>query len=421
MQSLLHGCLHTLRRNAVKLLTLVIVPLGLYAALAERPVRRPAPRPLGRVPGLERVAYAGNGHRVALAVRHGMATLVHICDIGALSLLATVQAPVHLEGIDLNIDGSRLIGRAGTNVFVWDAATGRLVRRWNTSRTYEGEEVIGTSYCATTLQFVVVTARHCRHDCDSSMAPLCVRYINVLTGSLMYLVPVTPESAVTRAIRDVAVSPDGRFLVLSTGGARSRLLHVYDIKSRRQILDREGFVRGTARRRFEVGATARTKTPLALQFSPRGQTLALVPPAPSVSDRDDGEEKTPVVRLWDLTGLQPPLSIDAGHQPGKLTFSPDGRCLALHSGSDVVLWDVRARRQVLRLPAPASTLDSNAIFSADSRLVAIGNEIRNTTAGKLLRTMGDGKQQIDVLAFAPNGARLLTYDDQGAVRQWRVR
>ena len=120
---------------------------------------------------------------------------------------------------------------------------------------------------------------------------------------------------------------------------------------------------------------------------------------------------------------------EADHYPWALQFSPDGRLLAVGTGSGKVeLWDLTSRRELYDLQVGAKA-DSNhdvyaIAFSPDGRWMAAsafytGITLWDAATGQQVRTLiHDTSSTVHHLAFSPDGRWLLSTGD--ALRVWDV-
>lgn len=171
-------------------------------------------------------------------------------------------------------------------------------------------------------------------------------------------------------VGDVAFSPDRKTLAVGGG---------HDIEHNRSA--GEGIWLWDLARHRNV-ATLPTRVGVSfMAFSPDGRTLA--------GDGESNEGEWTDVWLWDLSSRQRTSTItgrtsahyspeDEGRQFSSVTFSPDGRTLAVggrapHGEGAVLLWDVPGRRNIATVTFTNRRADVDAVaFSPDGRTMAIG-------------------------------------------------
>jgi WD40 repeat protein len=155
-----------------------------------------------------------------------------------------------------------------------------------------------------------------------------------------------------------------------------------------------------------------------MTFSPDGRTLAV----------DVG---TYTVTLWDVTEPYRPAPISALHGVDwveAVTYSPDGRTVAVGEGRSVVLWDVTDRTKPVRSTTLKGHSDAvlDAAFSPDGRTLATGSADRTAAvwnlAGRARRQaiLTGTRAAVRSVAFGPDGRTLTTGSEDGSVAFWDV-
>ncbi|MDE0681276.1 MAG: sigma-70 family RNA polymerase sigma factor [Candidatus Poribacteria bacterium] len=209
-----------------------------------------------------------------------------------------------------------------------------------------------------------------------------------------------PEGAKSRlgkgAIRAITYSPDGRRLAV----ASSIGIWLYDTHSG-QVLDL---------------LTTHTDWVNSVAFSSDGKTL--------VSGSKDN-----TIRLWDAqTGtLRKTLTL-IGHKGEiwEMAFSPDGKILATWSWeweSPIHLWDVETGARLHNFVGEARDNVNSMAFSPDGNTLASpldNGTIRlwNTQTGELSRILIGHTYHVSCVAFSPDGKMLASGSYDGTLRLW---
>jgi RNA polymerase sigma factor (sigma-70 family) len=246
-----------------------------------------------------------------------------------------------------------------------------------------------------------------------------------------------------RSASALAFSPDGSLLVSgqeSIGWLNGRVdesfLSIWDIATGRQVHRFFGHYGGTSAVVFAPdgktfasagGETVvRTWDPASGRESePRpghkGQyaKLAISPADGTVFTGGDLDR---IILRWDPTtgnclgtvaeGLSGVLALDV---------APDGKSMLIDTWDGLMLWDIAKGREVRRFSGkrPAHTGFYRAEFSPDGRSVTMGLEVWETATGRKLASFAhrdpDGmtRSLYRTARFAPNGKRLIAFDENG--------
>jgi WD40 repeat protein len=185
------------------------------------------------------------------------------------------------------------------------------------------------------------------------------------------------------AIRQPVFSPDGKTLFASAGGK----VHRWDVATGKELPA------------FEIGGVMKGDyTQCAL--SQDGRTLAVC----------SFSRASPMVLLNAATGrVRRRLE---GVQAYSLTvaFSPDGGTLAVNAGGSVSLWEVASGRPRGRLEEPRGVFALS--FSPDGRLLAVSSvheeqvSLWDLAAGKVVGSIRSDIGRVESLAFSPDSSRL---------------
>jgi WD40 repeat protein/DNA-binding SARP family transcriptional activator len=225
-----------------------------------------------------------------------------------------------------------------------------------------------------------------------------------------------------------AVSADGHFLLAGSGDGDVRLVDVDSGEvihtfpgATDYIPDVDFSPDGTLVAAIDVDGlrlwdvatgTERWSLPVGTQdvtFSPDGRSLALLlDGAASLLDVEDGHV------------LQQVTIPDAGG----LFLAPDGRTAFATAGATGSLWDLETGMQLREFIGHTARI-ANAAFSADGRLVATSSNdetarIWDVATGTLLQTLAGHTEIVFQSAFSPDGSLLLTGSLDNSARLWDV-
>jgi RNA polymerase sigma factor (sigma-70 family) len=263
-------------------------------------------------------------------------------------------------------------GGSGHAVRLWDAATGKELRRFP-----HGGEALDVAFAPDGKSLAFTSHPHVLL-CDAATGKELQRF----TGH-------------TNGICGVAFAPDGRVLA---SASHDKTVRLWDTATGKELVQCQGH-EGTA---WKVA------------FFPDGKMLASA-----------GLDKT--VRLWEAsTGKE--LARLEGHtgEVCGVAIAPDGKTLASGSSDKTVrLWDVAAARELRTLAGHQGHVNA-VVFSPDGKTLASGSNdstIRfwDVATGKEQRRIEGLRSFAKALAFLPDGHTLASGGVWGsAVQFWDV-
>ena len=284
-----------------------------------------------------------------------------------------------IKAVDVSPDGRHLAS----------ASADRSVRVWELETTFPGRRPLSTHGAPIT-------------DLDFGPAEDALLAAGDRQGAITLWDPVTGEQRGSAMgghagwVTSVAFSPDGGLLASGDSGSTVRLW---------QLGHEQPSMRGLDAHTNEIGGVA---------FHPDGEVL--------VSGDRDG-----AVHVWDVTSgetLGDPLTSPA-RQVLDVAFSPDGATLAVASQDGTVrLWDWADRRE--RASVQHSGWVLTVAWDAGSRLLASGSSERtivlwDSRTERARPRLTGHLDQINDLAFSPDGAILVSASRDGSIRLWDVR
>lgn len=272
-----------------------------------------------------------------------------------------------VTSISFSPDGKLLGSVRDNELELWDAASGKLLRRLFTGKTIDS---VVFSPDGKTL---------------AAAGEDNLMQWDVFTGDLVRDLPIPYASSQ----RSVAFSPDGR--VLASGG-------LWDVATGASLSD------------------LRTSDPMV--FSPDGKILA-------TALSSTGKSWGSAVKLWDASGrtlLREFRAHDRGHVTS-LTFSPDSSILASSSTDRTIkLWDVATGALLHTLQGHSWSVESVA-FSPDGATLASASwdhtvKLWDVATGALRRTLTGHSAEVLSVAFSPDGRVLATSGRDSSLRYW---
>ncbi len=207
-----------------------------------------------------------------------------------------------------------------------------------------------------------------------------------------------PSLQLENAVNACCYSPDGRYLVIATGGLFQRgKLALYEVETLAHVHTFEGH----------------TSYVTSVAFSSDSQTLA--------SGSWDS-----TVRLWSVAEKKP-LHLFEGHTNWveSVAFSSDGQTLASGSlDSTVRLWSVAEKKPLHTFEGHTDEVTSVA-FSSDGQTLASGSEdstvrLWSVAEKKPLHTFEGHTDKVTSVAFSSDGQTLASGSLDSTVRLWSI-
>jgi WD40 repeat protein len=273
-------------------------------------------------------------------------------------------------------DGKLLVTASSKSLFVWDTATGRLLREISGVRGH-----------------VCFTTDGRRMACGADKA--------IRLYSLPDFKEVRRFEEHQCFVRSMSFSADGKWLV----SGQDHVVSVWEVSTGKQVS-------------FLPGHQAPV---CSLAFSPDGRSLAS-------GSRGDG-----TAYVWDLATRKPRYRL-TGHYDAaaSVAFAPDGRTLATGDGSPtyqtgggerhIRLWDLADGHLVRQIPAHLNGVTS-LDFAPDGKTLTSGGldarvRLWDLASGKRLSQVR-GDDGYHWARFAPDGKALLVAESRGPVALWR--
>jgi WD40 repeat protein len=316
--------------------------------------------------------YNPNGHSI---VAEGEDGKVHVWSMDGDHPSVTIDAnPRDVSMMRFSADGARVAVSEGKSSGIWDATTGRLIRR-----IAQDEPVTDAVFSPDATRLVVLS--------DGTEA----RVLSATTGAT-----VSTLKGHVFKISNAWFSKDGsRVLTTSVDGTA----RVWIAESGLEIAD-FGHVNG-------LGLTT-------AQFSQDGQSVATA--------TADG-----LVQLWDAS-VPAPAMILKGHSGVTLTaqYSPDGTKIVTSSADKTaIVWDARTGSPLTVLRGHTGPVWA-ASFNRDGSLVATGSMdktgiVWDARSGERVATLSGHINGVAEIEFSPDSEWVLTASRDWQARVWNAR
>ena len=334
-------------------------------------------------------AFSPDGSRVATASEDGKTRVFDIASGQVVYVLQDNRADTvwnkAAKALTFSPDGSRLaVAGEDKSIRVWDVQTAPLEQQvasadwsvWGLAFSPDGAELVSASW-------------------ESLPSPATVaRVWKVSDGSVIGRVTGPHETV-------VGLSPDGRNLIMTSGGHDARILD----------LPTGQLVRTLPGSDWIDGVT----------FSPDGSRIA-------AKRRPAGGNDTRWVEIWDASAGRRLFDLKAPNRAEDCIFSPDGSTLVTPGDPDLMVWDVQTGRQLYQMYSYRRFLHSgyHFVFSRDGTKFLVVRqapdhaivEIREARTGRVLHTLPESVGQWP-LGLSPDGSKAMFDGDDGE-RIWDV-
>lgn len=199
-------------------------------------------------------------------------------------------------------------------------------------------------------------------------------------------------------VNDVAISPDGNFLVSVSSSDRS--IRVWDLL-------RSGELLKTIKNQVGI--------PVSVDFTPDGAMFIT-----------GGIEQDRTFKFWDVTSLK--LLKTSPQQPGfinSITITDNGSKLVAAVRNLVRSWDLKTGKQLMSVKGPNLEINMIAV-SPDNRTVATANKegtimLFDLVTRRQLKTLSGHKGWVLSLAFSHDGKYLYSGAEDKTLKVWQIK
>ena len=277
--------------------------------------------------------------------------------------------------------GGELVAAADYGkVWVWDAANGALRYQIRPGYSLHGPGEADLAFSPDGKQFATVGWHN------------PVRLWDVATGSL-----VREFAGHTDGVPRIAFSASGRWLAACDG----RSVGAWEVASGQEVWAWEA--EAVPKDGLYSGLVA---------FSPDDRRLAF--------EAHVKKDMTPEIRVRDMTDNREIYTINGGAED--ISFTPDGKWLALKCGNRTEFWDAVTGKEVRRLesqpPGDCLALSADGAWLATADFSSV--LLWDMASGQVRRTLHGHSSKVTSIAFFPDSQRLATASEDGTVKLCKI-
>jgi len=319
----------------------------------------------------------------------------------------------YVRALVFSPDGTQIVSGSdsGSGVFLWNARTGKEIRRWDPFLTRaiaisaDGKQVVAGGYAKKMKIWDVATNGQARELPDQGTRIMALAFSpnarhlacggedgSVSVWNEQGTAPVWTLRAHASDVTALVFSPDGKQLVSSSYDGTARF---YDAEKGEEIRILKGHQGGVR----------------ALAFSPNGTMVAT-----------GGVDRT--VRIWDAKASQDAATITVNEMVPSIAYNFDGsKLVSTTTNGKVAEWDSVSRQELFAFAPKKEFSRFEAVaFAPDGNLAYCDGEsicLCDAKTGQLVQRLNEPTGFVRKLAFSPDGKILVAHSGK-ILRIWRI-